>query len=418
MFTPYRLVPLIYLLLPIAAVPWAIRARRRGKVRGAPQSLAGLCVAGGAIGLAVNQSWSWLLRTQIPVGQTAVAMYWMTATLFLLAAINGLLNRALRPLLRGCVARQTSLLRRGFFTMISGLLVTSKGLIMMTVAVCVLSAMLLSFRPKVVHEGTPMTLLNASFETVDFTATDGTHLRGWWITPPGSDSDRRETVLLCHGLGGDKASALPVARDLLASGFNVMAFDFRAHGESAGHLSTFGNVERRDVLGAVRWLKTKHPGESRRILGLGINMGAAALLAAATDPGPDGQAINAIAAIDPFDDPGDWLSALADERFAPGIGPFLARVALPLAGAQCGVNLYNWSPVQDVQQFWPRPLLIIGAGRDHLIPIRCGQSLFESAQQPKYHFWIDKETPRQLLYEDDLTAHLLGAFFRKARTII
>jgi fermentation-respiration switch protein FrsA (DUF1100 family) len=418
MFSLYRLIPILYLLLPMSALGWAIRGRPGRRGVGAPQSFAGLCLAGGLLGLAVSQSWSWMLHTQVPVEQTAVTMYWMTATLFGLAGINLLCNRALQSLLRGCIARSTTGIRRRFFALAAGLLVMTKFAVMMTIGVSVLSATLLSFRPKVVHTGTPATLLNASFQTIDFRATDGTTLRGWWIASPGTDAGGRETVVLCHGFGGDKASALPMAQDLLAAGFNVLAFDFRAHGESAGHLTTFGNIERRDVLGAVRWLRTIHPGQSRRIVGLGINMGASALIAAAGDPGPDGQAIDAVAAIDPIDDAGQWLSDLAEQRIAPGAGVFLARVALPLAGAQCGVNLFNWSAANDVQQLWPRPLLIIGSGQDELVPMTCGQALFDSAQQPKYHYWIDDENSRNSTGQDDQTARVLSVFFRTARTII
>ena len=418
MINLYRAVPLVYFLLPIAAVLWTIRAGRQGPNRGAPRSLAGLCIAGGFFGIAVTKLWNWMLGTRISTQQTAVTMYWMTGTFCGLALINLLLNRWLRRGLRGCIARSTSNARRRLFAIIAGLLVLAKGAVMTGVGVSVLTATLLSFRPKIVHEGTPQTILKVPFETINFRATDGTSLRGWWISPEAPDGAARETVLLCHGIGADKASALPMARDLVASGFNVLAFDFRAHGESAGYLSTFGDIERRDVLGAVRWLKTQHPNQSRRILGLGINMGAAALLAAASEPSADGQAIDAIAAVDPFDDLGAWLGALAEEHVGSFAATFVTRVALPLAGAQCGVELYRWSSARDVQDLWPRPLLVIHAGKDRLVPLASGQALFDSALQPKYHYWIDDETPRQVMYRDGLTARVVSLFFHKARTII
>ena len=344
-------------------------------------------------------------------------MYWMTAALCGLAMVNLLLNRWLRRAQRGCIARSTSNLRRRFFAIVSGLLVAAKGAAMAAVGISILTATLLSYRPKVVHAGTPATILNVPFETIDFRATDGTPLRGWWITPA-TRADGRETVLVCHGFGGDKAIALPIARDLVAGGFNVMVFDFRAHGESGGYLSTFGNVERRDVLGAVRWLKSQHPAQARRILGLGIDMGAAALIAAASEPSPDGQAIEAIAAVDPFDDLNEWLGSLAEEHITPMARPFVTRIALPLAGAQCGVNLRSWSPAHDVQNLWPRPLLVVCAGTDRLVPLAAGQALFDRPLQPKYHYWIEDVVSSRRRATWISPRRMVSLFFHKARMII
>src|SRR5580700_11266026 len=123
MLSLYRLTPLVYFLLPIVAVPWAIRAGRRKVVRGAPRSLAGICLAGGLLGISLSQIWTWLLGARVSTGQTAVTMYWMTATLCLLAAVNLMLNRWMRRLGRACVARSTSNARRRFFALVAGLLV-------------------------------------------------------------------------------------------------------------------------------------------------------------------------------------------------------------------------------------------------------------------------------------------------------
>ena len=38
----------------------------------------------------------------------------------------------------------------------------------------------------------------------------------------------------------------------------------------------FGDLARRDVLAAVRWVRAQHPDESHKVVGLGLNTGAAA----------------------------------------------------------------------------------------------------------------------------------------------
>src|SRR4029078_1443198 len=98
----------------------------------------------------------------------------------------------------------------------------------------------------------------------------------WWI--PGASGETGRTILLCHGHSANKATQLSLVRKLVPIGYNVLAIDFRGHGESAGQLTSFGDLERRDVLGAVRWLRATHPEATHKIFGLGASMGAAALI--------------------------------------------------------------------------------------------------------------------------------------------
>src|SRR5205823_4336360 len=123
----------------------------------------------------------------------------------------------------------------------------------------------------------PASQYGFTFQTVSFDATDGTHLSGWWIPArgPAHSSGGFErgtrTVLVCHGWGANKAKQLTMARFFVPGGYNVLAMDFRGHGESAGQLTTFGDVERRDVLGAVRWIRSIHPEQAHRLFGIGAD---------------------------------------------------------------------------------------------------------------------------------------------------
>ena len=88
------------------------------------------------------------------------------------------------------------------------------------------------------------------FEPVEFKAMDGLTLRGVWI--PASSSDK--AVIILHGHGGSYDFDLYRTPALHEVGFNVLLFDFRAHGRSEGKRMTFGYEERRDVLGAIEFL--------------------------------------------------------------------------------------------------------------------------------------------------------------------
>jgi alpha-beta hydrolase superfamily lysophospholipase len=123
-----------------------------------------------------------------------------------------------------------------------------------------------------------------AYERVAFTTSDGLRLVGWWM-PAGAAANG--TVVFLHGYGDSKNQSLAYAPFLHADGMNVLAFDFRAHGESQGDHTTVGLDEVRDVQAAVSFAKTK---SAAPVVLYGLSMGAAAALNAAPTT-PDVRAV-------------------------------------------------------------------------------------------------------------------------------
>jgi alpha-beta hydrolase superfamily lysophospholipase len=224
-------------------------------------------------------------------------------------------------------------------------------------------------------------------------------------------------VVLCHGLGANKANQLVMARDLVPGGYNVLAFDFRAHGASGGQLTTFGDLERRDVLGAVRWLRASRGPQARRVYGVGASMGAAALIAAAADPGVDGQALEAVAVYGTYDDLGGLVGTIADRYFVAPLDWLTVHAGLPIASAHVGRRLDRFSPATEVGAVWPRPVLVIHGKNDRVIDFEHGQNLLRNARQPRYHFWVDRGDHNDVVADPVLSRAVL-LFFDNARSII
>ena len=124
--------------------------------------------------------------------------------------------------------------------------------------------------PRFVGNWTPRDF-GFDYEDVEFTTEDGLRLSGWWID---NGSDR--TVLPLHGYTRsrwDEVYMRDTVEFLLGEGYNVLAFDFRAHGKSGGKYTTVGDKELLDVKAAVKWLKDNHPERARRIALVGFSMG-------------------------------------------------------------------------------------------------------------------------------------------------
>jgi pimeloyl-ACP methyl ester carboxylesterase len=114
---------------------------------------------------------------------------------------------------------------------------------------------------------------------VRFPAVDGLELAGWFL--PGREG--YPPVILCHEWGSSKESLLNLAIKLNESGFPLVLFDFRGHGASAGHGSTLGVDEKRDVLGALDYARRIDGADTSRFGIYGAGMGAHAAVLAAQD---------------------------------------------------------------------------------------------------------------------------------------
>ena len=225
----------------------------------------------------------------------------------------------------------------------------------------------MTYRPRASAIDNPQSLFKWNYEQVSFNSTDGIPLSAWWIPAPHGES--MSTVILCPG--GDKASQLSLVKRLRPAGYNVLVFDFRGNGDSGGQLCSYGDLERRDVLGAMRWLRQAHPRACRKVTGIGVSIGGAALIAAAADPSPEGQNIDAIAVYETYDRLDREVGVMVDQFVPLPFSWFVKHVGLPLAGVQVGADLTSFAPAGADQS----DLASTGAGDPTALKTKLSRSL-------------------------------------------
>jgi uncharacterized protein len=380
-------------------------------------------LAGMFVGSGLTVLYAIACGANIRVGQAMIASYFAISLLLILRGFDRLLQRAVAALFRVNRNVEKPPLAFHLRAILASL---TRMVVLFGVGMPYVMATVMTYRPKVELRDDPQKQLGFKFEQVEFTATDGTKLSGWWMPAehPRSRFRRGEsalaggtdTVLICHGLASNKSNQLILARGFVPYGMNALIFDFRAHGASGGQLSSFGDLERRDVLGAVRWIRAWHPDEARRIFGVGASMGAAALIAAAADSSPEGQAIDAVAVYGTFDNLPAELRDVADERFIEPLAWLIDHLGLPLASVQVGSNLSAFSPATLVHDLWPRPILIIHGVNDPIIAFDRGRSLFDHAQQPKTRIWLDGGGHNDIIHDEQI-AEVVRDFFRRSRPV-
>lgn len=201
-----------------------------------------------------------------------------------------------------------------------------------------------------------------AWEPVALLTEDGVPLVGWWMPADATPADNG-TVLFLHGYSDNRAQSLEVAPFLLRAGYNVLTFDFRAHGESGGDFTTVGVLEQRDVDAALDWLAARPAFPQDPPVALfGWSMGGATgILAAVHDP-----RVDAVVSDSTFTD----VSAVAGagvERYT-GLPPWpFGPLAVRLAAWSVDVPISSASPVTAVKDL-RQPLLLLHGTRDSFIP--------------------------------------------------
>src|SRR6266568_1784039 len=207
---------------------------------------------------------------------------------------------------------------------------------------------------------TPRQCTDATFAGADVT------LRGWRCTT--TILPRRGTVVYLHGVSDNRGSAAGLIPRFLSRGFEVIAYDSRAHGDSGGDACTYGFFEKQDL---HHVLDTVRPGP---IVLIGTSLGAAiALQEAADDP-----RVTAVVAAETFSD----LRTIATERAPRFFTRSAIERAFRLAEREAHFSTDAVSPEQAATRI-AVPVLLIHGAADIDTPPAHSQRVFAALRGPK-----------------------------------
>ncbi|MBI3914207.1 MAG: alpha/beta fold hydrolase [Chloroflexi bacterium] len=218
-------------------------------------------------------------------------------------------------------------------------------------------------------------------ERVAFSSQDGILLRGWFI--PAANS--RHALIFSHGYRGDCTPDLIYAPLFHRAGYNQLYFDYRAHGASAGSVTSLVHFERSDLLAAIDFLARRG---FPRIGLLGFSMGGAVAIATA----PLSANVIAVATDCAFAELEFVMGNAARGRGIPRIiAPLVGWLLVAMASLRLRANLFAANPIHWVAKITPRPLLLMHAENDADVDVSQARELFRYAREPKA-LWIVPHT--------------------------
>jgi fermentation-respiration switch protein FrsA (DUF1100 family) len=216
-----------------------------------------------------------------------------------------------------------------------------------------------------------------AFDDIRFETADGVKLAAW-VVP---HADARGSVIFCHGHGRNRGHVAGLLQTFHDLGLNVIAFDFRGHGESEGHTTTFGHREGRDLLAAAAYVRERFPGKP--VFLAGVSLGAAVIL----------QTLPELP---------DVLGVWSEGCFSHMTDAIECEFSwLPTAVRKPLVSLYHvfglldcgfWAPaVSPIQSLnlVNVPIYFVHGEKDELVPFTDGEALYDAYAGAKWHWWVE-----------------------------
>ena len=197
------------------------------------------------------------------------------------------------------------------------------------------------------------------YEDIQFRASDGVELHGWWVPGPGE-----WTWLWFHGNAGNIGHRVDNLFELVERlGVSVFIFDYRGYGRSEGSPSEAGLY--RDGEAALAYVRARAEVDAGRIVLFGRSLGGAVAVRLATEH-------------EPF--------AVVLESAFPSIKAMARMMYLSLpVDVLVRSRFDSLSAIRDVHA----PVMVLHGDRDEIVPLKMGRELFEAANEPKRFFVIE-----------------------------
>jgi fermentation-respiration switch protein FrsA (DUF1100 family) len=223
--------------------------------------------------------------------------------------------------------------------------------------------------PKRVHPKATPAKLGIPFEDVSFPTEDGLTLRAWYV-PAKAPTDK--AVVVVHGHASCRDMAVTDGQlAMLHDDYNVLAIDLRNNGASDGTVTTFGYHEGKDVVAAVRYLKTRG---NTRLAVYGVSMGAATVIRGAV-LAPEVKAIWEDCA---YATVVSAFKGFISITFVP-CPVLIATATLANANRILGIDMTETEPVTQVAKLAPRPLMVVHGAADPVITSENGRIVYYAA---------------------------------------
>jgi fermentation-respiration switch protein FrsA (DUF1100 family) len=201
---------------------------------------------------------------------------------------------------------------------------------------------------------------------------DGHTIPADYITSGSRDAD---TVILVHGLGGNRVSVYPQAAMFLRNGYNVLTYDQRSSGENTAPYTTYGYWESKDLADCISFVDAQI-GEDKKLIAWGVSFGGATV-GIASGGETFNQKVDAAILDCPISNMRDMLEMRMAEMdtgipvgFLLTAGDFATNMKLKFS--------YTDTEVMQYAAKTTVPMLVINSRADEVTPYYMGEDIYNA----------------------------------------
>lgn len=210
------------------------------------------------------------------------------------------------------------------------------------------------------------------------------------------ESKDNKTVVMVHGLGGNRYTNYPVAEMFLDKGYNVLTYDQRSSNENMAQYTAFGYLEKYDLIDCINYLKEKAPDQIIGVWGTSFG-GATAGLALGYE---DVDLMVDFAILDCPVSNMEWM--INEEMKNMNIGipvSYLTWCGNIINKLKLGFS-YKDADVGSALSKVGTPVLIINSKADTLTPYFMGKDIYESIQGSNKMIWTVEDSEHTEMWLD------------------
>ena len=226
--------------------------------------------------------------------------------------------------------------------------------------------------------------MRIDFEEITIPTKNNKNLYGWWIPAENITNEKKPTIILIHGWARNVDRTMSYIKRLHPAGYNLLAFDSRCHGKSDDDKYSTMIKFMEDIRATIDFSENLPNVDPNRIGALGLSIGGAALLYAASLD----KRIKSVITVGAFSHPKKVLGDEFKKRKIPYF-PFI-WIILKYIEFRVGAKFDDVAPANNIIRSDAKIFLIHGMD-DITVPVTQADLLYKAGQTDNIKLWKIKD---------------------------